>query len=167
MKKLLFYIALTIVFITVVGYFGKDQFKTTPDIKTEGERKKEKEDSYVKFKNVKVSVEIADSDTEREKGLSGRERLGNGKGMLFVFEEKDKLRTFWMKDMKFVIDMIWINNSEIVKITKNIPPPPEEVSDANLARYSSGTSVDYILEVDGGFADKHNIEIGDSIEIFI
>jgi len=65
-------------------------------------------------------AEIADTLGERERGLSGKQSLGDDKGMLFIFEE-ETLPGFWMKDMKFPIDILWIDeNKKIVGIEKNM-----------------------------------------------
>ena len=70
-------------------------------------------------------VEVADTLNEREKGLSGKQSLEINKGMLFIFE-KETLSGFWMKDMNFPIDIIWIDkNMRIIGIEKS-PVPCEE-----------------------------------------
>jgi len=69
-----------------------------------------------------LQLEIADTDAERILGLSGRESLPAGMGLLFVFEEPG-MHGFWMKDMKFAIDIIWLGeNYEVLGIEKNVSP---------------------------------------------
>src|SRR4051812_42406436 len=54
-----------------------------------------------------VAADIADTETLREKGLSGRQSLSDTQGMLFIFQEEG-IHSFWMKDMLIPLDMIWL-----------------------------------------------------------
>src|SRR3989304_6446445 len=55
-----------------------------------------------------INVEIAQTEAEREQGLSGHKPLADDEGMLFIFD-KPGYHGFWMKDMLFSIDIIWIS----------------------------------------------------------
>lgn len=138
--KLIFWFAILAVIFGFAVYFSK------------------KDNSSVVFINgARIEVEIAESLSERTRGLSGREALGQNEGMFFVFDEPGYY-SFWMKDMKFPIDIIWIaNDKKIIDITKNAAPKsyPSVFKPAGLAQY--------VLEVNAGFADKREIKIGDSI----
>lgn len=69
-----------------------------------------------------ISVEIADTQAEQTQGLSGRASLGANEGVLFVFDKSDYYG-FWMKDMLFPIDIIWIDeHMRVIGTTKNISP---------------------------------------------
>lgn len=117
-------------------------------------------------KNIKVGdtpiiVAIADSSAEITQGLSGRTGLENNQGLLFIFPEAD-YQTFWMKDMRFDIDMIFIRDNIIVDIAKNMPSPsPLEFP----ATYKSSEPADMVLEVNAGLSDHHGWELGDAILI--
>lgn len=111
-----------------------------------------------------VYVDIARSAGEKTKGLSGRNSLGENEGMLFVFEENSR-PTFWMKDMNFGLDIIWIDDGRIIYIHKNVPAPEPGASDSELPKYSPPNVIDYVLEVNAGFADKYKIKVGDRVEI--
>ena len=116
-----------------------------------------------KIKEVKVNdkiikVESAETAEEKQQGLSGREKICENCGMLFIFDKKD-IRSFWMKDMKFSIDIIWINSDKIVKITENAKLPQGE----NIPAYSSDKKVNFVLEVNAGFCEKNNIKVGDKV----
>ncbi len=167
MKQVFIYLVLTMAFIAAVGYFSKGRLPFSNLSQKSVTKVSEAEKYVVRFPNVDVSVEVADTESERAQGLSGRERLGDAKGMLFVFDEKDQKPTFWMKDMKFAIDIIWINDDKVSGITKNAPAPESDVPLEQLERFPSPTVVDFVLEVDAGFADKHNIEVGDNVQINI
>ncbi|MEX0616809.1 MAG: DUF192 domain-containing protein [Candidatus Woykebacteria bacterium] len=110
-----------------------------------------------------INVEVADSPEEREKGLSGRDYLGEGAGMIFVFEEKG-YPTFWMKSVKFPLDMVWVNENRIVDITHNAKV---EEKSSNLTIYKPKESVNYVLEVKAGFTQENNIKIGDLVELVL
>jgi uncharacterized membrane protein (UPF0127 family) len=85
--------------------------------------------------------------------------------MLFIFPNEEK-HFFWMKDMLFPIDIIWINNAkEIVYIDENTSIPETNTPDYNLPLFSSPKPVSYVLEVNAGFSEKNNIKIGDKVEI--
>ena len=109
--------------------------------------------------DLKIKIEIAGDPYSRYRGLSGREELCANCGMLFVFPWQAK-QTFVMRRMKFPLDIIWIKGDTIIKIDKNLPP--EGAIPKNF--YSSSESVDYVLEVNGGFTDRSNIKTGDVVK---
>lgn len=113
---------------------------------------------YITINGQTVTVEIADTEELRAKGLSGHAPLNEGQGMLFVFPDKTP-RTFWMKDMRFGLDIIWIEDSTITKISSNIPPEGSEPK----SLYRADAPVNFVLEVPAGWAIKHNIKAGDKI----
>ncbi len=97
-----------------------------------------------------------------EKGLSGRNSLKDTQGMLFDFTKlENKQPAFWMKDMKFSLDILWIQNNAVVGITKNIPAPKN--SKDVLPSYYAPGDIDYVIEVNAGWSDAHNIKTGDSV----
>ena len=103
-----------------------------------------------------LSVDIADNDCKRSLGLSGKISL-NDEGMMFVFEKQGNYG-FWMKDMNFPIDILWIDdNYKVVGVEKSLSPNtyPESFGEKYLARY--------VLEVPAQYSDKNNIKIGDKI----
>lgn len=112
--------------------------------------------------STRINVEIADTKDKRAKGLGGRQSLASDSGMLFIFEGVDR-RQFWMKDVSFALDFIWIREDKIVDVTENVPPQPG-VADKDLTIYQSNEPVDKILEVNGGFVRVNNVKIGDNIK---
>ena len=106
--------------------------------------------------NAIVTVEIAATDEEKQKGLMNRPSLDQNKGMVFVFRPA-KAVTFWMKDTLISLDMVFVNRGKIVKIAKNAIPNQTNVL------YPSESPVTEVLEVNGGFADKHMISVGDKV----
>jgi uncharacterized membrane protein (UPF0127 family) len=101
-----------------------------------------------------LDIEIADTPAEREKGLSGRTSLAENKGLLFIFEYAGQWG-FWMKEMKFPIDMIWLGKDlKVVDVKKNVAPDtyPEVFLPAGDALY--------VLETKAGFSAKNHIGTG-------
>lgn len=117
----------------------------------------------VHIDNIDLKIEIADTAEARKKGLGGKDSLPSDSGMLFIFPKADYYN-FWMKGMKFPIDIIWIKEKKVVAITKNVPPQVDGQLDTDLPIYTPSEPIDSALEVNAGFTDAHNIKIGDSIE---
>ncbi|MGB9608762.1 MAG: DUF192 domain-containing protein [Minisyncoccia bacterium] len=117
----------------------------------------------VLINNQEFKVDLSDDSIKRTKGLSGRESLKENEGMLFLFDSAGNYG-FWMKDMKFPIDIIWINNDEIVDLSPNLNPEPDK-SIFNLKVYYPQKPVDKVLEINSGLIEKYNIKIGDKIKI--
>jgi len=110
--------------------------------------------STLSINGVKIIVEIADTETTRAQGLSNRLSLTENAGLLFIFNRADYY-SFWMKEMNFPIDIIWLDdNWRIVDITANASPQdfPQTYQPRAPARY--------VLEVNAGFIVTHDIVIG-------
>jgi len=109
------------------------------------------------------SVEVADSEKERARGLSGREFLAEGSGMLFIFE-KPAIHSFWMKGMELEIDIIWISEGKIIGWVENARPQPG-VPENGLARYAPPKAVDMVLEVPAGTVAAEKMRVGDGVSL--
>jgi hypothetical protein len=110
---------------------------------------------------TEIRVEVADTVSTRTQGLSGRETLPENMGMLFVFDVSG-VYGFWMKDMLFPIDIIWIDkNKTVVHIRKGVSP------DTYPSSFSSMKKALYVLEIKAHLSDELNIREGDVIEINI
>lgn len=114
--------------------------------------------------DAEIVVDIAKTNEEKSQGLSDRKSLGKNEGMLFLFES-NSTPSFWMKDMLIPIDIIWITDNSIVDIHKNIPAPDPKTPYVDLPRYTPEKPINYVLEVNAGFSDENNINIGDTVEI--
>lgn len=112
----------------------------------------------LKIKEREILVEIAQTISKREKGLSGRDFLPENQGMLFIFEKPDYHR-FWMKGMRFALDFIWIREKRIIDITEKVKPEDYQPPKTLTAK----EPVDMVLEVNAGFVEKNGIKIGDEI----
>lgn len=112
----------------------------------------------VKIGGQDIKVDLALTSDEHSQGLSGRTVLEENEGLLFVFNKPDKY-SFWMKDMNFPIDIIWISEDlKVVYLKKNALPAfyPESYAPAQDAKY--------VLEVISGFSEKNNLKVGDTVE---
>ena len=104
-----------------------------------------------------LSVALALTPASQEQGLSGTDNLADGTGMLFGFESP-LIPHFWMKDMRYPLDMIWIDSTKMVI-----------GSETKISQYTYPTTfapknpVEYVLEVPAGFVEKNNIQVGDTI----
>jgi uncharacterized membrane protein (UPF0127 family) len=105
------------------------------------------------------SVEIADTPDERMQGLMGRAGLDEGAGMLFIFDEEGN-HSFWMKDMKFAIDIVWIGQDmEVVYVSSYTQPcepdePCPSITPPGKARYVLETSAGEAYGFEAGVTVK-------------
>ena len=109
-------------------------------------------------------VEIAFTPDDRMRGLSGRDGLAAGAGMLFVFEN-GRASSFWMRDMRFALDFVWIGDGcEVIEIHADVPAPPAGTDVGLLPTYSSEAPARYNLEINAGEAAKRGVEVGDAVK---
>jgi hypothetical protein len=111
----------------------------------------------VYIRDIMVKAELVKTETRIEKGLGGRTSLPEGRGMLFSMPENDTQR-FWMKDMRFAIDIIWIENGRVIGCEKNISP-------SDKRNFTSPGDAGYVLEVPEGFCDENKIMVNDEVKI--
>lgn len=109
------------------------------------------------------TITVAKTEEEKQKGLSGIESLPLDEGKLFIFDQPDTL-SFWMKDMKFPIDIIFINDDKIVSIVENAKPV---AANTNLPIYQPTAPSDKALEINAGLSKKYNFKPGDTVELKI
>ncbi len=109
------------------------------------------------------TVEVATTMMQRSCGLSGRGRLDENDGMLFVFNSPGT-QNFWMKGMNFSLDMVWISDNTVAGFAQNAAPQPGAAL-WSLKIYSSPSNVDKVLEVSAGTVAKYNIKVGDMVSL--
>jgi len=116
----------------------------------------------VSFDNgVRVNVELAETPMAQSRGLMEHENLDDSAGMLFIFSTEEE-HSFWMKNMSFPIDIIWIDsNFKVVDITKNTPACIEDPCPSYVPKKPSK----YVLEVSAGFSDKYAIDVGNGLTL--
>jgi len=106
-----------------------------------------------------ITVSIADTQSTRKRGLSGRTGLGPDEGMLFIFPEDDWY-AFWMKDMRFAIDIVWLSSDgTVITIAPSVSPKtyPHSFIPSAPARY--------VVELPAGFAREYNLKMGDKVQL--
>lgn len=116
------------------------------------------QDTIVKIENHQFDTEVADEPEEQRKGLSGRPCIDDTQTMLFVYKEPGRL-CFWMKDMRFPIDIVWLDaGKNIVSISEHVDPStyPQQFCPDGEAQY--------VLEFRAGAARQHQFAVGQRVE---
>ncbi len=109
----------------------------------------------------RVSLRLATEPQAQALGLMYVEALPDGEGMLFLFPE-DSQRTFWMKNCKIPLDMIWLDSgNRVVDITEEAPPCAKEP----CPQYGPRAAMRNVLEVRGGLSKAHGLRAGDTVVI--
>lgn len=112
---------------------------------------------------AEFAVEPAVTPAQRIQGLSGRQVLAARNGMLFIFEQAGKY-TFWMKEMRFALDLVWIGaGCTVVDLTRNAPPPAPAQTLDELPLYLPVSPARYVLEINAGEADLVGLLPGDPV----
>ena len=124
------------------------------------------EEKYIQifFPNGKViTAELAITEDTRSRGLMFRKTLNEDQGMLFVFEEEGH-HAFWMKNMTFSIDILWLDRQKrIVHIERRVPPCQEDPCPS----YPPQFPAIYVLELKAGTADVLNLQMFDQLEFIL
>jgi uncharacterized membrane protein (UPF0127 family) len=116
---------------------------------------------YVELNGQRITIEVAANDAERAHGLMDRTSMETDHGMLFVFDE-DQPRVFWMKNTKIPLDMLFFDSDrKLVSVQPNVPPCTQDPCPG----YSSGAPARYVLELNGGQAQKLGVASGAVIDI--
>lgn len=152
---LLIVIAVVFIFFSPTGQSQKIDLPFLPQVAIS---------KILEINGSKLKVEIADTESKRSKGLSGRDSIASDSGMLFIYPIVGK-HVFWMKGMKFPLDFVWMNGEKVIDLIPGIPPPARGQKDADLPLYTSKGDADKILEVNVGVIARLNIKIGDTIKI--
>ena len=173
--KLLLYIAM----ICLILYFVQDRFdifdiEFISNSEEQSQENSEEEEGSKDFlieegeltivredeSAVVVNIEIADTEEEREQGLMYREELGEYNGMLFIFEEEGN-NSFWMKNTKISLDLIFINSrKEIIETIENAQPCEEGHVCPKL---TPQVEYMYCLEVNSDFVEENRVEEGNVV----
>ena len=115
--------------------------------------------STVALRGQTVRVSVADTPASRQRGLGGRSGLAPDEGMLFVFPQ-DGTYGFWMKDMSFSIDILWLSaDGAVVYMAQNVSP------DTYPQRFGPAEPARYVLELHAGFVIENNVTIGDIVRL--
>lgn len=113
---------------------------------------------------VWFDVVIAESDEEKRIGLSKLTALREDAGMLFVNFDPNFIPIFWMKEMLFPIDILWIYQDKVIGMFQNVFPE-ERHKENELRAYSPPKPVNWVLEINAGQAKRKNIKVGDAVKL--
>lgn len=153
-----FVIGLIIMAFVIGGIFFWQQQTKHPA--TQQGTQAQKTAATVTIDGQTFTVLIAHTEKEKETGLSQRDSLPQNMGMVFPFDKPDYYG-FWMKDMKFPLDIIWMNKGQIVTIVNNLQPPTS--ANPNLPIFKPVSPADTVLEINAGLANKYNFKVGDNV----
>ena len=113
--------------------------------------------TMVTAKNITLVVDLALTPDQQSRGLSGREKMSENQGMLFVMQSPGRYG-FWMKEMKFPLDIFWLDaKGRAVYLKQNLQPC---LTILNCPTYTPGTDSLYVLETVAGFSQRHAITNG-------
>lgn len=112
--------------------------------------------------NQKFELLVAKSAKEKEVGLSEKTSLPENTGMLFVFDNPDYY-AFWMKKMKFAVDILYINKNRIVTMYQNVQPPKSEEEIPPIIKPDEPANM--VLEINAGLSEKYKFKKGDEVKI--
>lgn len=110
--------------------------------------------TVLRVDSLQIPVTIANTDQSRQQGLSGTPSLPPANGMFFIFDTPSTYG-FWMKDMQYPLDMIWMDsNMNIVTITTHA------TVDSYPKIFYPTAPAQYVLEVNDGFSTRHGLQVG-------
>lgn len=151
-------IGLVLMIIILSRVRSLSQVTSTPDW-----TKYDRTQAQLKIKSRTLLVELVTTQDSIIQGLSDRTEIGSD-GMLFILPTPQPAQ-FWMKDMLFDLDMVWISNQKIVGITARVPAPSPGTTLNNLPTYPAPQVVDMVLEVPAGFVEQVGWQVGDNLEL--
>jgi hypothetical protein len=153
-RKILIALIPVLVFIAIYFLYIKKS-SNEPEWVKEGEVTFISKDTRQKL--AKIDVEVAINPTERTQGLMYRTKMEEDNGMLFIFE-RDDMQSFWMKNTIISLDILFIDSKGVINTIHKSTVPFSEKS-----LPSKGKS-QFVVEVNGGYCDRHGIKEGDLIE---
>lgn len=156
MKKIVLLYLLLIVILAGVILFRSGLIQAPGSVKSDSPQ--------ITIKNRTFELMLAKSEEDMVAGLTKVNKLDTDKGMLFVFSESNYY-PFWMKNMKYPIDIVFINEDKVVDMYENVPAPQSDTDPANIKIYKPKERANYVLEVASGVVKENNIKVGDQVEI--
>ncbi len=106
---------------------------------------------------VQFTVDVADSNEERARGLMFVEEMATMQGMLFVYERPQRV-SFWMRNTLIPLDMVFVDDAGVVK---NIHPMAQPLDETPIF---GGDNIQFVLEINGGLAAMLGLEVGDQMQ---
>lgn len=159
MKKLIFFFAFFVAILVGYAYYQNNpalsKFTSLLPIHPSG-------GATATIDSQRFSLMIAKTQEQKEKGLAVTNSLGQNMGMLFPFDHPDYF-TFWMKDMKFPIDIIYLKNNHIVTIYPDMQPAKDNNTTWQIVKPLVPS--DAVIEINAGLSQKYHFKIGDIIQL--
>lgn len=112
---------------------------------------------------VSITAEVAVTDEERQQGLMFREKINPDQGMLFVFKQEG-IQSFWMKNMQFSIDILWLDKDKrIIYVEENVPP----CFSPDCPSYACRIPSIYVLELKAGSVAEQGLRLYDRLDFIL
>ncbi|SFI06963.1 hypothetical protein DFO67_103367 [Modicisalibacter xianhensis] len=116
-------------------------------------------------RSYRLNVEVARTAKERAFGLMERDRLASDAGMLFVYQQQQSPSTgFWMHRTRIPLDIAFIGADGKIRAIDSMAPCGNDVN-ARCPTYQAGVPFRYALEVNAGFFEAHDIQVGDRVDL--
>lgn len=112
------------------------------------------------IKSHTFTIDVVKSPKDKQIGLSSKSAIPANYGMYFPFDKADYY-AFWMKNMKFPIDILFLRQNKIVTIYENVPVPTSNTD--NLPLYQPNEPADAVLEISAGLSQKYEFAKGDTV----
>jgi uncharacterized membrane protein (UPF0127 family) len=115
----------------------------------------------VNIANQRIMFEVARKPHQLSKGLMYRTSLAADRGMLFVYEPPQPV-SFWMRNMKIPLDMVFLRDGRVKLLKVNVPPCPVNSS---CPIYETDTAIDQVIELRAGRAAQLGLKVGDRVNV--
>ncbi len=154
---LILFVCFIILSLAVVSYYQRERHQAdqVPELIEQSELTDGYNTIDIRIGGESFVADVANTDELRQLGLSGRKTLGDNQAMIFIFPANGR-NLFWMKDMNFAIDIIWLDeNKKIVYMEKGIKP------ESYPKTFGPATQTRYVIEFKAGVADRIGLQVGD------
>lgn len=168
LKKIILPSVVILVAFTLASYFGAryiSKDNSGNSLKLPKSLRRQESNIYVLVGENKIFVEIADTPSDWQIGLSEHDSLKKDNGMLFIFEDENVSPSFWMEGMSFDIDILWINDGKVTQIDQNVPKPEPDTPSSELPLYQPYDVIDYVLEVSSGYVKEKGVAVNDTVDL--
>ena len=144
-----------VLFVVLALFFHEGLFNRAQTHTDNSEHVRIQPTQHICFENTAIfSIAVAETKEARARGLSGTAPLEATEGMLFVFPESGE-HPFWMKDMQYPLDMLWLDDTmRVVHIEEQVQPKTFPQT------FTNTTPAKYVLELSASSAHKHAILLG-------
>lgn len=116
-------------------------------------------------KSISVTLELARDSQQRQKGLMGRESMASGTGMLFIYQQtRSASHGFWMYKTLLHLDIGYVARNGVIGSIRKMTPCTSS-NGGNCPTYPAGVEFTYAVEMNDGFFEENDIEVGDRLLI--